>query len=86
MRHDKFISQAAIARVLGVPRASVCAWQLGQRRPTAPMRIKIREAFGIAAEAWLTDEEREFLARAEPAARSAFVPGSRYALAATEAA
>lgn len=52
------LSQAALARALGISAVSVNAWLAGRARPEAHLRRALSEVLGIDPLAWETDEER----------------------------
>jgi transcriptional regulator with XRE-family HTH domain len=56
-------SQAALAKDLRINQSSVSLWVAGRSRPEQPMRVALFFLTGIAADAWLTDEERAFVER-----------------------
>lgn len=56
-------SQSEIARALGVSAPSFHSWTRGTTRPEAHFRLAIERLLGIAAESWMTTEERAALAR-----------------------
>jgi transcriptional regulator with XRE-family HTH domain len=52
------LSQAALARALGISAVSVNAWLAGRARPEAHLRRALSEVLAINPLDWETDEER----------------------------
>lgn len=47
LRHEKGLSQAQLAKVAGVPAASLRNWEQGRRLPMLDAAFKIAKALGI---------------------------------------
>lgn len=54
----RFLTQAEVARRVGVSKQVVSRWVAGDTRPEPERRALLESEFGIPAEAWLTPEER----------------------------
>ncbi len=52
------LSQAALARTLGISAVSVNAWLAGRARPEAHLRRALSEVLSIDPLSWETDDER----------------------------
>ena len=50
LRKEKGISQAKLAKELGVSFAVVCYWETDRSEPTAPNIVKIAEFFGVTTD------------------------------------
>ena len=50
LRKEKGISQATLAKDLGVSYAVVCYWETDRSEPTAPNIIKIADYFGVTTD------------------------------------
>ena len=50
LRREKGISQAALAKALGVSYAVVCYWETDRSEPTAINIVKIADYFGVTAD------------------------------------
>ena len=50
LRKEKGISQAALAKSLGVSYGVVCYWETDRSEPTAPNIVKIADYFGVSAD------------------------------------
>lgn len=53
------VTGAELSRLLKISGASLFAWQCGRSRPKPCYRDILESQYGIPAESWLTDEERE---------------------------
>lgn len=53
------MSQAEIAKRLGVTQQAVSSWVSGRTRPPAHHRKALQQLVGVAEDDWLTDEERQ---------------------------
>lgn len=60
---DQGLSQARLARKVGVSQPAVHAWLTMRARPCARVQHALYRAYGIPLDAWLTEEEahRAFL-------------------------
>lgn len=52
------LSQADLARRIGVSGASMHAWKSGDARPEAHFRLALQREIGLQADAWMTPQER----------------------------
>ena len=52
------VSQAELARRVGVSGASVSAWKAGTSRPEPHYRQALEREIGLGRETWMTAEER----------------------------
>lgn len=64
---ERFLTQAEVARRVGVSKQVVSRWVAGEKRPDPERRALLEKEFGIPVEAWLepderTDERHEFAA------------------------
>lgn len=50
LRREKGISQAVLAKQLGVSYAVVCYWETDRSEPTAPNLVKISDFFGVSVD------------------------------------
>ena len=50
LRREKGISQAKLAKELGVSFAVVCYWETDRSEPTAPNIVKIAEFFNVSTD------------------------------------
>ena len=50
LRREKGISQAKLAKELGVSFAVVCYWETDRSEPTAPNIVKIAEFFNVSVD------------------------------------
>jgi transcriptional regulator with XRE-family HTH domain len=56
---ERFLTQAEVARRVGVSKQVVSRWVAGEKRPDPERRALLEQAFGIPIEAWLEPEERD---------------------------
>lgn len=52
------LSQADLARCIGVSGPSLHAWKTGASRPEAHFRQALQREIGLQADAWMTPQER----------------------------
>lgn len=50
LRKEKGLSQAALAKKLGVSYAVVCYWETDRSEPTAPNLVKIADYFDVSVD------------------------------------
>ena len=50
LRKEKGVSQAALAKALGVSFAVVCYWETDRSEPTAPNLVKIADYFDVTTD------------------------------------
>ncbi|MBQ4098341.1 MAG: helix-turn-helix transcriptional regulator [Clostridia bacterium] len=50
LRKDKNISQAALAKALGVSFSLICYWETDRSEPTAPNVVKIAKFFNVSSD------------------------------------
>ena len=50
LRTERKISQADLAKELGVSRGVVCYWETNQSKPTAPNLLKLAKFFNVSAD------------------------------------
>ena len=50
LRKEKGVSQAKLAKDLGVSYSVVCYWETNRSEPTAPNLIKIADYFGVSVD------------------------------------
>ncbi|MBQ3220264.1 MAG: helix-turn-helix transcriptional regulator [Clostridia bacterium] len=50
LRKEKNLSQATLAKALGVSFSVVCYWETNRSEPTAPNIVKIAEFFNVSAD------------------------------------
>lgn len=50
LRKEKNVSQATLAKALGVSYAVICYWETDRSEPTAPNLVKIADYFGVSAD------------------------------------
>lgn len=50
LRSEKGISQAQLAKTLGVSYGIVCYWETDRSEPTAPNLVKIADFFGVTVD------------------------------------
>lgn len=50
LRKEKNLSQATLAKLLGVSFSVVCYWETNRSEPTAPNIVKIAEFFNVSAD------------------------------------
>ena len=50
LRKEKEISQATLAKALGVSYGVVCYWETDRSEPTAPNLVKIAEYFNVSVD------------------------------------
>ena len=50
LRKEKNISQATLAKSIGVSYAVVCYWETDRSEPTAPNIVKLAEFFGVSCD------------------------------------
>ena len=50
LRKEKNISQATLAKNIGVSYAVVCYWETDRSEPTAPNIVKLAEYFGVSCD------------------------------------
>jgi transcriptional regulator with XRE-family HTH domain len=55
-------SQHWLAKLLRIGQSSVSLWMRGHSRPSLAHVIALQHLAGIPMDAWLTDEERQFIA------------------------
>lgn len=67
---ERCLSQAALARALGISAVSVNAWLAGRARPEAHLRRALSNVLSIDPLDWETDEERAQYAGAIERGRS----------------
>ncbi len=65
------MTQAELARRLGIKSASVSAWKDAVARPEAHFRDALERLLGIPAGDWMTDDERRIAGGAAPSASPA---------------
>lgn len=56
LRTEKKISQAGLAKKLGVSPSVVCYWETDRSEPTAPNLVKISDFFGVSVDYLLGKE------------------------------
>lgn len=56
LRENKGVSQAELARILGIHPVEVCYWEHGKRRPTYERVAEICLHFGIPLDYFLTED------------------------------
>lgn len=59
LREERRISQAALAKELGVAQSAVGNWESGARSPDAATLLKIANYFDVTVDYLLTGEEKE---------------------------
>ena len=50
LRKEKGVSQAKLAKDLGVSYSVVCYWETNRSEPTAPNLVKIADYFGVSVD------------------------------------
>ncbi len=50
LRSEKGVSQAQLAKTLGVSFGIVCYWETDRSEPTAPNLVKIADYFGVSVD------------------------------------
>lgn len=50
LRKEKGLSQAQLARAVGVSYGVVCYWETDRSEPTAPNIVKLADYFGVTAD------------------------------------
>ena len=50
LRNERGISQAQLAKTLGVSFGIVCYWETDRSEPTAPNLVKIADYFGVSVD------------------------------------
>ena len=50
LRKEKHMSQAQLAKLIGVSNSTVAFWELDTCEPTAPNLIKVSEIFGVSVD------------------------------------
>ena len=70
-REAASMTQEQLAERMGVSRQAVGKWESGKARPTAEKLVRLSEALGIPAEAWVAAAAAEAEEREAPALRSA---------------
>lgn len=65
LRDKRRLNQRWVAAALGVTQGAVSEWIRGISRPTVGNALCLYKLFGIPLDAWLTDEERRAVVRAE---------------------
>ncbi len=50
LRKERNISQATLAKLLGVSSGIVCLWETNRSEPTAPNIVKIAEFFNVTTD------------------------------------
>lgn len=56
LRKEKNVSQAALAKSLGVSFAVVCYWETDRSEPTAPNIVKLADYFNVSTDYLLGKE------------------------------
>ena len=60
-REKAGLSQAAVAKELGITGAAVCQWEKGKTSPKLPMLRKIAKLYGCSVDALVENtEDREY--------------------------
>ena len=63
------MTQADMAKALGISQQAVSMWVTGRSRPSAHQRAAIERIAGIPAASWLTPEERQHVENAGESVR-----------------
>lgn len=69
------MTQADMAKALGVSQQAVSMWVTGRSRPSAHQRVAIERIAGIPSASWLTDEERKHVEAAGDSMRRSGTEG-----------